>query len=83
MLDYLYDLNLPIYTLEDNVLYGGLGGSVLEYYSSKSGCRNVKIFAHKNGILEHGDRKNLLKLAELDSETISMRIYTDLTEGIR
>ncbi len=81
LLDYLYDLNLPIYTLEDNVLYGGMGGSVLEYYATKSKCGHVKIFAHKNGILEHGDKKSLLKLAGLDSETISNYIYTDLTEG--
>lgn len=81
LLDYLYDLNLPIYTLEDNVLYGGMGGSVLEYYSNKGSCRNVNIFAHKSGVLEHGDKKSLLKLAGLDSETISKRIYTDLTEG--
>lgn len=83
LLDYLYDFNLPIYTLEDNVLHGGMGGSVLEYYSSKSICRNVNVFAHKSGILEHGDKKSLLKLVGLDSETISKRIYTDLTEGKR
>ncbi len=78
LLDYLYNLNIPIYTMEDNVLYGGLGGAILEYYSTKGECRHVKIFAHESGILEHGDKKNLLKLVRLDSETIRGQIYRDI-----
>lgn len=78
LLNYLYELNVPIYTVEDNVLYGGLGSSVLEYYSTKEECRHVKIFAHKSGILEHGDKNNLLKLAKLDCETIGEQIYMDI-----
>lgn len=79
LLDYLFGLNVPIYTLEDNVLYGGFGSSVLEYYSLKNKNANIKIFAHKDGILEHGDKQNLLKLAGIDSNTIADYIYRDLS----
>lgn len=78
LLDYLFNMNIPIYTLEDNVLYGGLGSSILEYYSNKNTDVNVKNFAHKNGILVHGDKNNLLKLSKLDFETIAEQIYLDI-----
>ena len=41
LLDDLFNMNIPIYTLEDNVLYGGLGSSILEYYSNKNADVNV------------------------------------------
>lgn len=81
LLDYLFDLKVPIYTMEDNVLYGGFGSSILEHYSSKGKYANIKIFAHKNGILEHGDKQNLLEFSKLDSSIIAEQIYMDILRG--
>lgn len=78
LLDELFNMNIPVYTLEDNVLYGGFGSSILEYYSSKNINASVKIFAHNNGILVHGDTHNLLKLSKLDFETVAEKIYSDI-----
>ena len=82
LLDYIFDLRIPVYTVEDNVLYGGFGSSVLEYCSLKNKYANVKIFAHKNGVLEHGDKQSLLKLAEIDANTIAETIYNDLLREV-
>ncbi len=81
LLDYLYELKLPFYTIEDNVFNGGFGSSVLEYYSSKGKSPAMRIFAHDNGILIHGDKKKLLELTKLDSDTIAKEIHRDIVEG--
>lgn len=78
LLDRLFNMQIPMYTIEDNVLYGGLGSSILEYYSKENNKVNLKIFAHEKGILIHGDRQDLLKLSKLDYKSISEKIISDI-----
>ncbi len=78
LLNNLVNLKAPIYTLEDNVLYGGFGSSILEHYSISKTNINIKVFAHKNGIIEHGDKENLLKLSKMDVNSVSKYIYDDI-----
>ena len=78
LLNNLVNLKAPIYTLEDNVLYGGFGSSILEHYSINKTNINIKVFAHKNGIIEHGDKENLLKLSKMDVNSVSKYIYDDI-----
>ena len=42
-----------IITVEENVVIGGFGSSVLEYYSSKGIAANVKIFGANDEFVEH------------------------------
>lgn len=78
LLDRLFKMKIPIYTIEDNVLYGGLGSSILEHYSRGNNKVNLKIFAHENGVLVHGDRRDLLKLSKLDHKSIAEKISSNI-----
>ncbi|SHI93039.1 1-deoxy-D-xylulose-5-phosphate synthase [Lutispora thermophila] len=78
LLDELASKSLPMYTLEDNVYEGGLGSSILEYYSKNNKKVDLKIFAHENGIITHGSISELLKLERLDTESICNIILSDI-----
>ncbi len=78
LLDKLFNMKIPIYTIEDNILYGGLGSSILEYSSMTNINVDIKLFAHENGILVHGDTHSLRKLSKLNDETIAEKIFLDI-----
>jgi len=78
LLDKLASRSLPIYTLEDNVYEGGFGSSILEYYTSKNVKVDLKIFAHKCGIIPHGNPYELMKLQKLDTDSICEAILSDI-----
>jgi len=78
LLDELASKSIPIYTLEDNVYEGGLGSSILEYYSKKKKKIDIRIFAHECGIVTHGSINELMKLEKLDTKSISNIILADI-----
>ena len=78
LLDEMASKAIPIYTLEDNIFEGGFGSSILEYYSSKEKDVALKIFAHKNGIITHGETSELMKLEKLDNDSICEAIISDI-----
>ncbi|MGI5998663.1 MAG: 1-deoxy-D-xylulose-5-phosphate synthase [Lutispora sp.] len=78
LLDELSSKSLPIYTLEDNVYEGGFGTSILEYYTNNNAKVDLKIFAHKCGIVPHGTADELMKLQKLDTFSICEAILSDI-----
>ncbi|MEG1646137.1 MAG: 1-deoxy-D-xylulose-5-phosphate synthase [Clostridia bacterium] len=66
--------NKTVFTLEDNVLEGGFGSSVLEYCAGKNIKCKVCNFAIENGIVPTGKVPQLLKFLNLDAESIALRI---------
>ncbi len=78
LLDEMASKAIPIYTLEDNIFEGGLGSSILEYYCSKDKKVDLKIFAHKDGIITHGETSELMKLEKLDDDSICEAIISNI-----
>ena len=70
MIDNLIQDHEYFFTFEEGSLIGGFGSSVLQYISQKS--KSVKVFNKgiKDTFIEHGTRSELLKLAELDDESL-------------
>lgn len=66
---------MPILTLEESVLAGGFGSSVLEFYSE---CgihdQTVELMGIPDRFVEHGSVKELLKELGLTSERVCARI---------
>ena len=59
-----------IYTLEEGLISGGFGSSVLEFYSKHKISSNIIIKGIDNEFTEHGTRDELLKDLSLDKESI-------------
>jgi 1-deoxy-D-xylulose-5-phosphate synthase len=59
-----------VYTLEDNVLSGGFGSSILELYSRNSLETDVKIIGFDDSFIPHGEKEELFKLKNMDCEGI-------------
>ena len=70
MIDNLIEDHEYIFTFEEGSIIGGFGSSVLQYISKKN--KSVKVFNKgiKDTFIEHGTRTELLKIAELDDESL-------------
>ena len=70
MIDNLIEDHEYFFTFEEGSLIGGFGSTVLQYISEKN--KSVKIFNKgiKDNFIEHGTRSELLKIAELDDESL-------------
>lgn len=75
-LDYLAKNNYDIITLEDNVITGGLGSAVNNYFSNKQLNGTVNILGFKDEFITHGDLETLYKLYKLDVDSIVEFIKT-------
>lgn len=77
MLLELFDLNIPILTIEEAVLQGGFGSSILEF-ASEQGYHDLKI--ERMGIpdqfIEHGSVEKLLSEIGLTTENIIHKFQT-------
>lgn len=69
-----------IFTLEDNVIDGGVGMAVLEALNDMELMNDVKVhsYAFPDKFIEHGTRDQLFERYKLDSESI----YKDIKERI-
>ena len=70
MIDNLTKYHEYFFTFEEGSLIGGFGSSVLQYISKKN--KSIKVFNKgiKDSFIEHGTRNELLKIAELDDESL-------------
>ena len=70
MIDNLIEDHEYFFTFEEGSLIGGFGSTVLQYISEKN--KSVKIFNKgiEDNFIEHGTRSELLKIAELDDESL-------------
>lgn len=72
MLDEIKSVCANIITLEDNVIIGGLGSMVNNYYS----CSDVNVLniGWPDNFVEHGDVEDVFKHFELDDESICKKV---------
>ena len=75
-LDYLAKNNYDIITLEDNVVTGGLGSAVNNYFSNKNIDVRINMLGFKDEFITHGDLGTLYKLYKLDADSIVEFIKT-------
>ena len=59
-----------IYTLEDNVISGGFGSSILELYSQNKVEVNVSVLGFDDSFIPHGEKEELYSLKNIDCESI-------------
>ncbi|MBE6118066.1 MAG: 1-deoxy-D-xylulose-5-phosphate synthase, partial [Erysipelotrichaceae bacterium] len=76
-LDRIAGMNVPVIVYETDMLEGGLGSSVLEYY----GDRHVKVQVYRIGIGDHYVQQGSDKLLR-KAEGISLNDLTDLLDRI-
>ena len=67
------------YTIEEGLVSGGFGSSILEFYSKRKVSSNVIIKGIDDDFTEHGTRKELLRDLNLDYESITKDIVNILT----
>ncbi len=73
-----------ILTVEDNVLAGGFGSSLLETLSSMSlNDINIRLLGIPDTFVEHGDLKTLRRLLELDVEGIKKHCVNLLEQSLK
>lgn len=72
MLDEIKSVCANIITIEDNVIIGGLGSMVNNYYS----CSDVNVLniGWPDNFVEHGDVEDVFKHFELDDESICKKV---------
>ena len=80
-LDAVFASGRPIFTMEEHVLSGGFGSSVLEYACKPGKQPRVTIFAVGDIFVPHGDHAHLLAEVGLDDDTMMDAIQKALTEG--
>ena len=69
MIDNLIEDHEYIFTFEEGSVIGGFGSSVLQYISNLHTKYNLNLDI-KDTFIEHGTRTELLKIAELDEESL-------------
>ncbi|HHV73728.1 MAG TPA: 1-deoxy-D-xylulose-5-phosphate synthase [Thermoanaerobacterium sp.] len=63
-----------IFTLEDNVLIGGVGSAILELLNENNIRKNFYRFGFPDKFIEHGDVESLFKKYGLDSDSVAEKI---------
>ncbi|WP_027632914.1 1-deoxy-D-xylulose-5-phosphate synthase [Clostridium hydrogeniformans] len=66
--------NYNIITVEDNVITGGLGESILSYVNEINGKVNIKNLGFNDNFVPHGDLDNLYSMSNLHPEGIAEEI---------
>ena len=80
-LESLTERKLPVFTLEEHVLDGGFGSSILEYNALHGGKMTVHPIAVKDEFIPHGDHRSLIKATGLDEETVAKTIQQTLSKS--
>lgn len=68
----------PIFTLEEHVVEGGFGSSLLEYNALHGGRLTILPIGVENRFIPHGDHASLLAETGLDEESLYRRIRDTL-----
>ncbi|WP_315113004.1 1-deoxy-D-xylulose-5-phosphate synthase [Clostridium intestinale] len=74
LIDYLINNNYKIITIEDNILKGGLGDSVLYYLNKCNYKKSIIQLGYEDEFVEHGDVKTLYKINKLDGKGIRDKV---------
>lgn len=74
MIKDLSEKDYNIITIEDNVVAGGLGESILSYINKVNGKVNIKNLGFTDKFVPHGDLDNLYKMFNLHPEGIAEEI---------
>jgi len=67
-------------TIEEGIISGGFGSSILEYFSNNNIQKKIKLIGIKDEFTTHGDRNSLLKICKLDVISIDNIIKEYLNE---
>lgn len=59
-----------IYTMEDNIISGGFGSSILELFSKQNTDVKVRIIGYDDSFIPHGEKEELYLLKNMDTESI-------------
>ena len=70
---------IPVFSLEEHVLEGGFGSSVLEYSALNGTGLSIHPIAVRNRFVPHGDHKTLIGETGLDADTVARKIRDVLT----
>lgn len=70
----LVEQKINIITIEDNVLHGGLGASVLEYVNTLNGKVKVSNLGFNDEFIPHGKPETLYKMSGLDTDGIVKKV---------
>ncbi len=81
MLDSLAARQIPLVTLEEAVLQGGFGSSVLEYYNEQQQEVNVSRIGIPDAFIEHGDVPELLNEIHISVEDLKKQIKSQLQQA--
>ena len=67
-----------IYTIEEGSISGGFGSSVMEYFSMNNIKKiNINLLGIPDKFIDHGNRKQLLDLVGLSTNTIYEKIKNE------
>lgn len=71
-----------IVTVEEGIINGGFGESVLSYLNGKGLHRKVLLIGIGDQFVPHGSREELLRLSELDPESIRNRVVSSFGKEV-
>lgn len=70
MLKEISKLNKPIYVYTNDVIKGGLGDSILEYFAKNNIKANVNVIGIDDQFVTHGNNEQLKKSLKIDIESL-------------
>ena len=68
-------------TIEEGIISGGFGSSILEYFTEHNINKMIKIIGIRDEFTTHGSRKELLKISGLDVDNIEKTIMELMNEN--
>jgi 1-deoxy-D-xylulose-5-phosphate synthase len=77
----IVEKGFSVVTIEDNVICGGMGSSILQYISSLNSGINVLNLGFEDKFIEQGNVNELYKIYGLDVDGITKRIV-EFNEGV-
>lgn len=77
VLDKIAKLKLPVYTIEDEMLHGGLSSMILEYYNDQNAKVQLKRFGINDVFLPHGSLQQLRKHYHLNTSDVLEEIIAE------
>jgi len=78
LIDQLIEKNIMIFTIEDNILRGGLGEAVQSYICSRKGSNEVVMLGYDDEFVPHGDLSSLYRTYKMDPEGIREKIINKM-----
>lgn len=80
MLDDLFELDMPIMTVEEAVLAGGFGSAVIEYANDQSYLASIKRMGIPDHFIEHGEVDELLAEIGMTAKQLTLDVESLIKE---